>query len=231
MSAGKVDPKNVVSITDPLEIRRILARAAGEQIRAVVSAGSGQRRFESNVEDYDARLKALILRRPADFQEIERCLVLLFSKGQQALGFTGRLVPQADADSIAVTTPRKILKIQRRSEVRLEIPAGYNISVPIFQIRRRVLDLSAQGLAFLVGSADEVSRFIPGTLLRRVPLKVHGRTITFDAEVRNSIPYRSGTEQFKVGVRFLRLKPEDAEFITALGLASFAPFILKAPRG
>jgi c-di-GMP-binding flagellar brake protein YcgR len=234
MEAGRIDPAHVRTITDALEIRRLLEQAADASARALIGVGGGDERHESAVLELDREQGFLLLRRPESLSARgasgRPCFVLIFARGLQALGFTAP-VSSAREGVLRFALPAKAFQLQRRKDVRVEIPKGYDLAVKLHsaeargkRIRRRLLDISAHGFSFLVTSAEEAARFAAGKFIRQVILEVHGRQIVFDAQIRNH--FTLGAGRIKIGAQFLRVHPSDREFIEALCLTRLAPFVL-----
>lgn len=234
MEPGSVDPASVITLEDPLEIRRFLEEAGDAHARALIGIENADERHETEVLLFDRVTSTLQVMRPEGMApEVlhgKLCFILIFSRGVQALGFTARVAAGREGE-LRFEFPKKAFQLQRRREVRVNIPGGYDLALKFHSTvtrgkrdRRKLLDLSSEGFAFLVTSEEEAARFAVGRFVREILFEVHGRSILFDAQIRNH--FMLGEFRTKIGASFLRLKPDDREFIEALCLTRMASFIL-----
>lgn len=222
------------TITDPLLIRRLLDQAEDSSVRAIVRVPGHKDRYQCTVIRHE-RDEGIDLELPKGVELKVRpgklCMILVFVPKTRALGFVVELLSR-NKGVVRFDVPKKVFQFQRRIERRIDIPAGYEISVELVpsggrgkRLKRRLLDLSSRGFSFEI-SASESDRYRTGAFLREIILKIHGRTMQFDAQVRSRtlIGSRDGSQRKRVGCAFLRVKPEDRDFIRALCLTHLASF-------
>lgn len=127
----------------------------------------------------------------------------------------------AEKSALQFNIPEKIFKVQRRKEIRFTIRQDYVLKFdfedPLFpetRIGKKVLDVSAGGLSFLIPK-DEKVVFQSGLVLRNLTFQINRRTITVDAEIRHCSVYRvrAEKEMIKVGLQFKNIRPGDAQHI------------------
>jgi|GEM_PF-5751286 len=231
-------------ITDRLRIRQLLTRAAEEGAKAQLAVESGDVSYESQVLEREVEKEGIALSLPPKLrgkgEPPQAYLVVVFIRGARALAFNSRrLIAPSHGDprkELFLALPRQLFLIQRRSEVRIEVSSAYDLSVEFpshgekgKRIKRKVIDLSSRGFSFEISSGGELARYPVRAFIKNVALKIHGRTLHFDAQVQNRIPIDAGTElrRCKIGCRFLRIEADDQDFIMALGVTRLAPFLLK----
>lgn len=125
-----------------------------------------------------------------------------------------------DTGGIYFEWPEKVFKVQRRKDMRFTIPDGYVLFVefedpkkPGQILSRKLIDISASGLAFL-GEPKDSTFWDSGNELRRVQFTIRSRKITTDAEIRHAIP-KGERGHAKVGLSFKGLKAADAQWIAS----------------
>jgi hypothetical protein len=129
-----------------------------------------------------------------------------------------------DSAGLHFKFPFKIFKVQRRGDVRLPIPAHMTMKVefkdPLFPEKttvKKVIDLSATGMAFIVLDEDAVL-FPKGRTLNDFSFSVRNKKFTIRAEISNVRKLRSPTGEmtaagYAVGVKFLELRPGEHQHI------------------
>jgi hypothetical protein len=133
-------------------------------------------------------------------------------------GYTGH-----DDGGLKFSLPEKVFKVQRRQYFRFQIPEGHVLRVefddpidPAKKMQPKVLDISAGGLAFLVGETEE-PLFPVGTVLKNVTFTIRGRKFQVDAEVRHKheMPDHGRFKGHKVGVLFAAMSAADNQHLVA----------------
>ena len=129
-----------------------------------------------------------------------------------------------DRNSLTFALPEKIFKVQRRQNLRFTIPDGRIIKVQFSdptgtdqKVIRKIHDLSAGGLAFLVEMSDE-ALYPKGLRIPDLSFTVNSRAIQAEAEVRHTseaplLSKASRARGIKVGVQFFNLKASDFQHI------------------
>jgi hypothetical protein len=128
-----------------------------------------------------------------------------------------------DTAGLLFKFPTKIFKVQRRNDVRLPLLDFLAVKVhfrdPLFPDKesiRKVLDISAGGMAFLIHEED-VPLYPVGLTLNDFLFKVANRTFKIRAQISNSRKLRDEKHKgaFAVGVQFLDLRPGDVQHIAS----------------
>ncbi|MGZ3699028.1 MAG: flagellar brake protein [Bdellovibrionota bacterium] len=128
---------------------------------------------------------------------------------------------EEDTSSVVFGLPDKVFKVQRRKDMRFPIPDGWVLKIkfqdPLFSertVERKVLDISASGLAFIVTDAD-AAMYQVGMVLKDLTFTVRARTIVAEAEIRHTQTLPSGSKNpgVKIGILFKNLKPADSNHI------------------
>jgi len=234
-------PKQIQLIEDEHEFRVLMNRAADSTVQASVKFMSlGDESYPSRLESFKPD-KEISLRIPSGLpKKIEaiepgECLVLAYLKGQLILGVQGHSWEVRDG-LLWLPAPWRRFKIQRRKEARLEIPTGYDFFItidaiegPDRRVQKRLLDLSASGLAFQIISPREAALYRTGLMMKNIIVKVLNREIRIDAQVMNNVPHTISTlgKCSKVGLSFLRISPDDQKFITSYVTSQLAGPIMK----
>lgn len=129
----------------------------------------------------------------------------------------------ADGTGLKFDLPAKTYKVQRRKDVRFQIPEGYLLKVefqdPLFPgttHSRKVFDISAGGMSFIVPEQD-APLFTEGLILHGIQFTLRGKKIITEGEVRHArpLPARSKEQGTKVGILFKKLAQLDNQAITA----------------
>lgn len=123
--------------------------------------------------------------------------------------------------------PEIIYKVQRRKNLRFPIPDGHILWVefqdPLFpekRMKKKVLDISAGGLSFLI-LEDEIEVFGVDLILNDMQFQIKGRPILCQGEIRHSKPLSeeamrdSKKRWIKIGVYYRQMNVSDSEFIAA----------------
>jgi hypothetical protein len=128
-----------------------------------------------------------------------------------------------DAAGLQFKLPTKVYKVQRRKDLRFPVPDGMLIKVdfkdpldPETVLSKKILDISASGLAFLVLD-DEAPVFVPGLTLNELSFTVRNKKITIPAEIRHAkkLGADARSKGFSIGVFFKDIRPGDAQHIAA----------------
>lgn len=140
-----------------------------------------------------------------------------------------------DSGGMKFKLPEKVFKVQRRKDFRLPIIDGFVMKVefqdPLFpeaRLTKKVIDISAGGLAFVADTSEE-PMYHAGLVLKKMTFTVDRRKIEVDAEVRHKREQPQGARipGFKVGVIFVNLKPADADHIAKYVLQESRKYFTK----
>ena len=155
--------------------------------------------------------------------------------------FKARFV-EGNATGLKFTLPTEVYKVQRREDQRHQIPDGQTLKVvftdPQFLDRtqsRRVVDISAGGISFLVKD-EEHGMFAPNLVLKGIKFQVKGRAIEAEAEVRHKRPtpphlldtLLAGT---RIGMQFSKISEADRGWIRAWVLEETRKLVSKFLTG
>lgn len=117
--------------------------------------------------------------------------------------------------------PLEVFKVQRRKNVRLQIPENLSLwatfsmdRLPTVSFKRRLLDLSATGCSFLIDWDQGGQYYSPGERLQHFSFQIQGKIFRCEAEVKHAerlspTPPARG----RVGVAFLKLSEADQHAI------------------
>lgn len=116
--------------------------------------------------------------------------------------------------------PSKVYKVQRRGEYRYRIPKWdlKKVEMPNPQkpgevVSRKMLDLSAGGMAFFI-KPDEQEFYPSSTEIPGMSFKLKSKTIIVDGEVRHAQLITDKIRYVKVGIFFTRVSQNDKSLIS-----------------
>lgn len=138
-----------------------------------------------------------------------------------------------DHQKLLFAIPKSVKKLQRRKNHRVLIPERYpfstDIVIPIavpIHLQKKVFDLSAGGISFLVQALEKDSFEVDGKIQLRFTVK--DGLISTDAVVKH-IFQMDDQKTYRVACEFRGLKPEDesllSKFVFELQRTIFAKFI------
>jgi c-di-GMP-binding flagellar brake protein YcgR len=129
----------------------------------------------------------------------------------------------ADRAGLVFAKPERVYKVQRRRDLRFRIPDGMVLPMehadplsPASALKRKVIDLSAGGMGFLV-SYDDEAVYAVGLVLKDLHFTIGGRPFTLDAEIRHvqPLPPEGRFPGVKVGVSFRNIRESDSQWIAS----------------
>lgn len=225
-------PKEFEPIESSQEILRLLAEGAKTLSSALIWTNNQEILLRAQLVLFSNVDKALYTSIPKDFQVSQLMDTLAKNKTDEC--FFNLSLPQAniffktsfkDYDSAAIrfTLPEKAFKVQRRQNIRYQIPDGHVLRVdfqdPLFPEtvhNKKVVDISAGGLSFEVEEKD-LSLFPAGLVLKGLSFTVKGRTVYVEAEVRHQkkSPGKNEPKNAKVGVQFKNISAKDVDCIAS----------------
>ena len=219
-------------MTDPEEILEILGKAAHQLSMVSVKVRGSAQQFASRLIDTKISKSGLQIELNKEFtsaafkKEIERhktkeCLLLIFSGNRYILGLN--VVCVGINYQITFDLPQKVYRLQRRKSVRYVVPAGYDMLIempsfehPSLRIKRKLLDLSEHGLAFLVISRDEGALYRKNSILKNCKLRIRNHEITLSLKVMNRIEHDRGKRGggTKIGAEISSISADDLDLLT-----------------
>jgi len=215
-------------VSSPVELRKLFNSAVDNQVRALVQID--ETRLELVVSDQSAFGKQIALHLPHPQEGLlfehkwragKPAKVLLFVKNQAIIAFQTKLISMFEPD-YKFEFPDKVFKMQRRNKARYVIPRGLEILVELPNpekgepLKRRLVDISTEGISFRVVSRREASYFLKGKTIKGIRVTLQGVSVSMDAEVRSQLPLKEGAaEVTKVGLKITRIEPEDHEYLTS----------------
>ena len=127
-----------------------------------------------------------------------------------------------DEGGLKFKMPEEVYKVQRRKDMRFQIPDGHLLRIdfedpiePGKVLKKKVHDISAKGLSFLV-DYDEEHNYIVGMELKDVCFTLRNRQIKVDAEIRHiqQLPNKNKLYGVKLGLQFTKVESTDTQFIS-----------------
>lgn len=188
--------------------------------------------FTTHITQLSAVEKAIFCWTPKEF-DLERFMNDLVAKKNNDCFFSITL-PRATVffkstfiehgnSQLKFSVPLKVFKVQRRQNLRhhlLKDPKAWaEHPDPLFPekvMKRKIFDISAGGLSFIVVSQD-APLYPAGLLIENFKFTLQGRDITSTVEVRHVKPLTGAQKDMgtKVGISFKRISTTDSEFIAA----------------
>jgi hypothetical protein len=229
-SGAKGDDRKFLPVEDPQEAASMLREGAKGACSAMFWTKDQGQVIHTHLTVYSKNDRLLYTHAPQDF-DVRRLIESLHKQNSRDCYFSVSL-PRAniffsaafdgtDTSGLKFKLPDKIFKVQRRSDLRLQIPDGYLVKVefkdPLFPdqiISKKGIDISAGGLSINVDPA-ELPHYTVGLELE-ITFNVPSRSrLSCKAEVRHTSTLPSG-QRFsggKVGLQFKSLPATEARHI------------------
>jgi hypothetical protein len=224
-------PAGALVLEDPEQIREAVLKAARQFCKVSIKILGTDDQFNSRLLDA-ARTGSVEVEVSSDlpgnsFNEAigksatKNCLLLIFV-GRYLLGLMTEF-EKSDSGSISFSFPKKIFKIQRRKNIRYNIPAGYDIFIDCeslethLRVKRKLLDLSEGGVAFLLEPSENPDTYKTGAVMRDCILTLRNQTLKLSVRVANQILVdlpKAGTGH-KLGLEFIKISEENRNFLAA----------------
>ena len=238
-SVPAISPAGTAIVTDELQIRRLLTRAAEDHTPVTLKVRGTELALHGKLLDVDPKTQGIQLAfdcspKPADNRlsrdnvekafldaQSRECMVLIYLQGRSIIGVNAEPKELHD-DRICFATPQKVFKIQRRKDVRFLIPQGYEFTVEFesleqarTRVKKRLIDISESGLSFFVLSPREAAIFRVGLLLPNCVVQMQNQTVPVMMRICNHAPYDRGSNGpgNKIGVEFEQISPEDKNYL------------------
>lgn len=161
------------------------------------------------------------LKKTLEERQISDLMIRLYLPGAAILGVKARFL-DADEHGYRFEMPKAAVYMQRRKHRRFTIPLAYEMNVdaphpksPKLTVSRRLIDVSVEGVSFLV-TKSEGDFYKPGRMLPNLVLTIRGRKIKVSAEVKNLRPFmNSKLSGMQVGAKIIQIEDADADYLTA----------------
>lgn len=225
-------PREFQPVEDPAEARKFLREGAKTFASAMIWSKEQKYVLHSHLNVYAESEQILYAWIPKDIDPAQ-LMDQLIEVGSKECYFSVSLSRanlffkatylDFDEGGFKFRAPTQVFKVQRRKDMRFPIPDGIvlraEIQDPLFPdqlLSKKIIDISASGLAFNVTEA-EASIFPTGLTLKNVTFTIRGRKILVDAEVRHARaqPVDSRISGFKVGILFKHLREADSQWIAS----------------
>ncbi len=140
-----------------------------------------------------------------------------------------------DKAGLRFKTPGAVFKVQRRKDLRFRIPDGHVLKaefedpvMPGTTLVKKILDLSAGGIAILVTEA-EAPMFTKELTIQHLTFTFAGRKVTCNAEVRHAAPHpdQARFPGIKVGLLFKNIREADVQFIASAVFEESRKYFMK----
>jgi hypothetical protein len=222
-------PSDFVPVSELEEIGKFLKEGAGTQASAMLWVQDQEQVLNSHITHFSESTGQLHAWAPKGFDPgtfmdlmarkgLKECYFSL-SLSRANVFFRARFLG-CDDRILRFAAPDKVYKVQRRADFRFTIPEGHLLKCehqdPLFpetRLTRKVIDISASGLAFVV-RADERHLYSPELKLAGLSFSVDGRRIDCEAEVRHLRDFpATRPPSVKIGLRFANIRPGDTQHI------------------
>jgi hypothetical protein len=230
--APRREVKEFLPVKDPADARHLIQEAATTLSAAMVWTTQQREVFHSHLTAYDEKEKKIRVWIPKEVNPAEFAKNMAERHSKQCYFsislLRANIFFQAeflgwDRAGMSFREPAKVFKVQRRADVRLPLGESRMLKVifgdPALEgdvLTKRVLDLSASGMSFVISDKEE-ALFHPGLELKRLSFSLNSRAISCTAEVRsmNVLPIGAKPPGVRVGIRFKTLRAADQQFIAA----------------
>lgn len=205
---------------DSKELLEMLENAVSSHARAEVTLSVQGTLFKTKLPGQPRVLagnsECLEFPMPIHFKTMpSEAFVVLFLQKSNLLCLQSSKIELA-GDRLAVHTPWRAFRLQRRGNLRVEIGGAYEHLAELFvglgsPMSARIMDLSIEGMSILV-SNDQAQRLTKGTKINSVIFRIDGNPINLDAVVTYQAVHSS--RGIRVGLKFSRILNADAELIS-----------------
>lgn len=231
------DPfKDFEPVTDPKDIDKLFWEAGKSLAPAFIWVPSEpELSHKSHCLSAEPDPKRMTFWVPSDFdtkpwvaywatQSEQFCLFNL-TLPRATLFFRARYIGH-DATGLLFEMPSKVYKVQRRKDARVPIPDGYTVRIEFPTLQntgktprketKKIIDISAGGLAFAVPEGEQ-DLYPSGTVIQEMKFSLKGREFKLDGEVRHNqtLSRDSRSPGYKIGVHFKNIKAGESQAIAS----------------
>ena len=222
-------PKDFEPVEDASEMVRYLVEGAKTLAAAIIWTQNQEDLIQTHLTTFNQVERALFAWMPKDF-DLKKFIENI-SKRQSDECFFSVSLPAAnlffktrflghDSTGLKFLTPEKVFKVQRRKNVRFNIPEGHVLKVEFQDIllpdvfhKKRVVDISGGGISFL-SAPEDAAIYQTGVIIKSMRMTIRLKQLVFDVEVRHTKPFETYKEKFvRVGVAFKNLNANDSALI------------------
>jgi hypothetical protein len=215
-------------VSDILEIRRLLQIAADERSRAIVWNEGKEVLIRTKTQENENPKEKITLLIPNPkpetiFKNDQLYKITIIYKHLPLISLNALYLTD-DNTRYFFQVPKELVRIQRRKDERVQIPAGYDIRVVLPHAEHRekltdfpLFDLSPSGLSFLISIKDQDKHPV-GSIISLASFTLRSKRIAFKGQIQNSSPHSSTDRNLngptlKIGISFTFLLHEDLEHI------------------
>jgi hypothetical protein len=228
MSTDTGAPREFIPVEDPLEVMAYFVEASQTTASTLVWTKNQENITQSRISMISETDRSFYAWVPQDFELLrfqdelkeKQTSDCFFSVSlSQANIFFKTTFLEYDSAGLKFKIPDKVYKVQRRKNVRCQIPDDYSMPAefqdPLYPqktLKKKVLDISAGGISFITHEKDD-PLFQVGMILNSFKFSIRLRLIRVTAEVRHkkALPNQS----IKVGLMFTEISAADVEHISA----------------
>jgi c-di-GMP-binding flagellar brake protein YcgR len=227
LSATLPKPPATSIVSDGLEIRQLLTRACEGQTAASLKIRGSENVLRSKLIHSDpvrdgVQLSFTGTLTPESFMEelgkheSKECMILVYLQGRSIIGFNAE-PSEVLKDRLIFKAPERLFKIQRRKDVRFQIPTGYEYTIEMesveqkgVRISKRLLEISESGL-----SHREAGLFRVGLHIQRCVIQMNNQKIDVSLSICNQAPFDRGPKGagHKIGAVFDSIKEDDRKYL------------------
>jgi hypothetical protein len=219
-------------VSDPAEAKKMLKEAARTQASAMIWSKEQRIVVNSHIAIFDELDKIIYAWIPKTLDPMKfmddlakigsaECFFSV-SLNRANIFFKSNYLGH-DRGGLRFRPPDMIYKVQRRKDLRFTIPDTISLKVEVLdplypeaRFTKRVLDISASGLAFIT-APEYAPMFQVGLTIGEISFTIRGRKIQVPAEVRHTkvMPEGSRYPGVKVGVLFKGIGAGDSQWIAS----------------
>ena len=234
MSENDQAPREFQPVDDPNEALKLVREGAKTLSSAMIWTKNQEHVINTHMAVYSDAAKCFYCWIPKDFdakQFMSHMSETRKKTGEEECFFSVSLLRAniffkakflgLDSAGLQFKIPSKVYKVQRRKDLRFPVPDGLIIRVefddpldPGNRLTKKIIDISASGLAFLV-SEEEAPVYPQGLTLKNVSFTIRNRKITVNAEIRHSRKLRpeGRLKGNAIGILFKEIRPGDSQHV------------------
>jgi hypothetical protein len=216
-------------LTDhPEEIRKLVEKALVHQSKTLLSLiepkNDNRFNYTTSLVGFSSQRNSVEFALTPDLKSARlkiaplEAMAVIFLRGSNLLCIQTTHI-EWQKKAIELAAPWRVLKFQRRKEIRFEIPKAYEYysEVPLSRTlthKFRILDISAQGMSIQTVSPGEAALLPKNCLIPKLSFVIDGVRIITAARVasHSAVPGRRGP---RIGLEFLRMSIENSHVVSA----------------